>query len=55
MTVPNVFNCAECGKPLSDVRHGWKTVRGSRVHTLCINTWMDRTAEERDKKTKAVK
>ena len=52
----NVFNCAECGKPLAglDVKHGWKTVRGSRVHTLCISRWMDRTTCERDLKTKEV-
>jgi hypothetical protein len=53
----NVFNCAECGKRLDslEIKYGWKTVRGSRVHTLCISRWMDRTSDERAAKTKAVK
>jgi len=53
----NVFNCAECGKSLASIkiRYGWKIVRGSRVHTLCIRKWMDRTSHERETKTKAVK
>lgn len=53
----NVFNCAECTKSLSalDIKHGWKTVYGARVHTICISAWMDRTSHERDLKVKAVK
>lgn len=53
----NVFNCAECTKPLSSnkIPHGWKTVYGARVHVLCISSWMDRTSYERDTKVKAVK
>jgi hypothetical protein len=53
----NLEQCAECEKSLTalDIKYGWVTVRGVRVHTLCKERWMNRTSYERDVKIGKVK
>ena len=58
-TIVNVFDCAECGKPLSSsvIQHGWLTHRvgfnaEARVHTICMSKFKARPLDERVQRTK---